>query len=294
MKSNLLIILATVLCLGFIGDKPAYTLFNRQGIALEYSKMIAELATADIVFIGELHDNPIAHWMELEITKDLYEAKKENTILGAEMFEADNQLILDEYLSGAIAEKKFEDEARLWPNYKTDYKPLVKIAKEKNLRFIATNIPRRYASVVLEKGFEGLQQLSDDAKKYFAPLPMAYDANLNCYKKMLDMGSMPMGKGSQSKMSMDNLPKAQAAKDATMAHFILKNWSKGKLFIHYNGSYHSDNFESILWHIKQKNKDIKILTVSTVLQDDIATLKDSNKNVANFIICIPESMTRTY
>ena len=133
-----------------------------------------------------------------------------------------------------IPEAKFEDEARLWQNHKTDYKPLLQFAFEQGIRFVATNVPRRYANLVYRKGFEGLDSLSDEAKKYLPPLPVAYDPELPGYKSMREMGQMGHGKVS------DNLPKAQAIKDATMAHFILKNWSAGKQLLHFNGAYHSD------------------------------------------------------
>ncbi len=289
---NLVFSLIAVFSFAFVADKPAYMLFDKNGNIVQYATMIEQLKNADIIFFGEQHNDPIAHWLQLEVTKSLFEIKKENMILGAEMFEADNQLILDEFLSGTINEKKFEDEARLWPNYKTDYRPLVRFAKDNKLKFIAANIPRRYASLVADKGFEGLNSLSNEALKFIAPIPIEYDPNLSCYKNMLNMGGM--GKGSQSKMSMDNLPKAQAAKDATMSYFILKNWSKGKLFIHYNGSYHSDNFESILWYVKKQNPAIKMMTISSVTQSDIGKLNDENKNLGDFILCVPENMTKTH
>lgn len=100
-----------------------------------------------MVFFGELHDNPVAHWLELEITKDIHTDKGKDLILAAEMFETDNQLIIDEYFSDIIKESSFEKEVRLWKNYQTDYKPLISFAKENGLRFVASNIPRRYASI---------------------------------------------------------------------------------------------------------------------------------------------------
>ncbi len=92
----------------------------------------------------------------------------------------------------------------------------------------------------------------------------------------------------------ENFPKAQAIKDATMAHFTMKNWSKGKTVIHYNGSYHSNNFEGIVWHIKQSHPDLNIMTIANVSQKDIAELEEDNKGLANFILCVPDSMTKTY
>ena len=111
-------------------DKLAYKVFTGEGKKADYGDIMKASLKADVVFFGELHDNPIAHWLEFEITKDLYSAKGKNLILAAEMFETDNQLLIDEYFAGTIKESSFESEARLWTNYKTDYKPLLNFARE--------------------------------------------------------------------------------------------------------------------------------------------------------------------
>ena len=202
-------------------DKPAYVLYNAKGKKVSYEKMLTNLRQQDVVLIGELHNNPISHWLELEITQAL--AEKRQLVLGAEMFERDNQVALTNYLQGKITAKGLDSSARLWKNYKTDYAPLVHFAKEKNLPFIATNVPRKYASQVARGGFESLTNLPGEEKAWIAPLPIAYDANLPGYQKMLTM----MGEHTSP-----NMPKAQALKDATMAHFIFSNWTPGSLFIH--------------------------------------------------------------
>ncbi|MBT3209918.1 MAG: ChaN family lipoprotein [Bacteroidetes bacterium] len=287
MKFKIFILFIFITMVAFKSDKPAYKIYTKSGKEVKYSKMLKKLENADVVFFGELHNNPIAHWLQIELTQDLFEIKKENLILAAEMFESDNQIIMDEYLSGLIKQSKFEDEMRLWSNYKTDYKPLVQFAKENNLKFIASNIPRRYASVVFSKGFEGIDELSNEAKTYIAPLPIDYDPNVECYKKMLSMGTGGMH-------SNDNLPKAQAIKDATMAHFIYKNLSPDRMLLHYNGTYHSDNYEGIVWYLKQKSENLSIVTIATVQQSDIDSLSEDFKDLADFILCIPENMTTTY
>jgi uncharacterized iron-regulated protein len=272
---------------GFKTKKPAYLLFNENGKKVKYEKMLDQIKDADIVLFGELHNNPISHWLQLELTKNLYELKGASLVLGAEMFESDNQLILDEYFSGLISQTRFEAEVRLWNNYKTDYKPLVEFARKNELRFVATNIPRRYASLVNSKGFEGLEELSDEAKVFFPPLPVLYNPELPAYKNMMNM------KGMGSHVN-ENFPKAQAIKDATMAHFILQNWSPGNLLIHYHGAYHSDNFESIYWYLKQHNPDLNVVTITTVLQEDISELTEENSGKAHFTICVDGNMTTTY
>ncbi len=287
MKKILFAVAALFLLSAFKSDKPAYHFFNNKGKIVKYKKVLKAALDADVVFFGESHNNPIAHWMELELTKDFFKAKGRNLILGAEMFERDNQLILDEYLTGEISSKNFKDEARLWPNYSTDYKPLVEFAKQHNLPFIATNVPRRYASVVYKKGFEGLDKLSAEAKTYIAPLPIAYDSAVKCYNDMMHMPGM----GGHVN---ENFPKAQAIKDATMAFSIAGYTEKGKLFFHYNGSYHSDNHQSILWHLNKYKPGLKIVTITTVEQADIDTISDETKNLADFILVVPEDMTTTY
>jgi uncharacterized iron-regulated protein len=287
MKKILLLSIVLVTLLSMKNDRPAYRLFDKNGKSSSYKELINEAADADIVFFGELHDNPICHWLEYEITADLYAAKGKNLMLGAEMFEADNQLIVNEYLAGLIKEKNFEAEARLWPNYKTDYKRLLNFARDSSLAFIATNIPRRYASMVNKGGFEVLSTLDKNALQFMAPLPVQYDSTLACYADMAKM------MGDSPSHVTANLTRAQALKDATMAFFILQNFKKGKTFLHYNGSYHSDRFQSIIWYLQQADPKLKIVTISSVEQADLDDLNKESEGLASFIIAISESMSKS-
>jgi uncharacterized iron-regulated protein len=264
-------------------DKKAYQLFDKNGKKTTYKKLLKEAGLTQVLLFGEYHNNAISHWLELEITKDLAESKK--LVLGAEMLEADNQKQLNQYLKGEIDQKKLDSVARLWKNYPNDYKPLVDFAKEKNFPFVATNIPRRYASMVSKNGFEALEKLTDEEKTWIAPQPIPYDASLPGYVQMMKM----MGDHTSP-----NMPKAQASKDATMAYFINKNLKENTIFIHYNGTYHSDNFEGISWYLKTYHPEIKIVTISTVEQSDVSKLEEENYNKADFILVIDEDVTKTY
>ncbi len=276
------ILLIFSIIFSFASDKPAYRVFDLKGKEVSYEAILKKAKKADVILFGELHDNPIAHWLELELTRDLFEQSKGNIILGAEMFETDNQLLLNEYMSGAIEQKNFEKEARIWPNYKTDYKPLVKFAKENNTGFVATNIPRRYASMVFNQGLSSLNSLSERAKAFLPPLPIEVDLNLPGYKALLEMAGGV------------NFPHAQAVKDASMGYYISQNLLKKGHFIHFNGSYHSDNFEGISWYILKEKPKTKIMTISVVTQNNISSIDEENKGKADFVICVPERMTRTY
>ena len=246
----LLLLMATGVSLQAQNLSP-YTIYNAKGKEISYSKMMATLSKQDIILFGELHNSALAHWLQVEVTKEL--ATKRALQLGAEMLEADDQNAVNLYLSDSIDQKGLDTLARLWPNYTTDYAPLVNYAKENKLEFIATNIPRRYARLVNKGGFEALDTLPAIEKSYVAPLPIAFDAELPTYKSILEM----MGEHGTPELVM-----AQAIKDATMAHFILANLKQDALFLHYNGAYHSDYHEGILWYLLNANKSLKYGTIS--------------------------------
>ncbi|HVZ26422.1 MAG TPA: ChaN family lipoprotein [Sediminibacterium sp.] len=285
MKFLTLAAICLFICLnGWTQQKPAYILYNAKGKKVGFDKMIRLLSGNDIVLFGEYHNNPIAHWMELEIAMALHE--KRQLVIGAEMFERDNQDAVEDYLAGKKDEKELALAARLWKNYPTDYAPVLNFAKEQHLVFAGTNIPRRYASLVAHGGLEALDTIAPAEKAWIAPLPIPYDPALPGYRKMLSM--MGAGHGGE------NLPKAQAIKDATMAWFLLKYRKQGDLFFHLNGSYHSDNHDGIVWYLNQYQPGLKINTISTVSQKDIQSLLPENKGIADFIICVDTNMTNTY
>jgi uncharacterized iron-regulated protein len=288
-KSILLFVLLMIAGEAF-SQKTAYQIYNEKGRKSKYSRLLKQAQTADIILFGELHNNPISHWLQLELTMDLYDSAGDKLVLGAEMFETDNILILNEYVSGQIRTRNFEAEAKLWPNYKTDIKPLVEFARENNIPFIATNVPRRYAAAVNFGGFEALEALSDEAKALLPPLPIAFDPELPQYKKMAAM----MGGGQMGDQGPSNIVKAQALKDATMAWFILQHFESGKVFLHFHGSFHSDFFEGIMWYLQQINPDLNILTISTIELDDPNDFPDDRKGSADFIIATPKTMTKTH
>lgn len=283
MKFGLYIIAFLFVSKVIAQDKKAYQIFDSKGKKVTYEKVLKASEKTDVVLFGEYHDNSLVHWLQLEFTKDL--SQRKNLVLGAEMLEADNQEAVNRYLKGEINQKGLDTLARLWNNYKTDYKPLVDFAKSKQIDFIATNIPRRYASLVFRKDLIALDSLTSQEKAWMAPLPIEFDINLPGYKSMMGMQGGHAG---------EKMPKAQAIKDATMAYFIHKNRIENSVFIHYNGTYHSDNYEGISWYLKKLDKTIKIITIAMVEQKYLGKLESEHYNKANFILVIDEDITRSY
>jgi len=274
-------------------DLPAYKIYNSKGKEVSFKALSKSAISVDLVLFGEFHNNPIAHWLQLELTQIMYAFHQSNLQLGFEMFEQDQQEILDAYTKGLIAESQLKDTLRLWSNYQTDYAPLINFAKQNQIPCVATNIERKYASLLFKKGRAALDTLPVEIKSQMAPLNFAFDTTLSQYQAMKEMGAH-MGPGMGWRMV-----EAQAIKDATMAHFILNNrWRSLRyepmVHLHFNGAYHSDFHQGIMWYVLQEAPHKKILTISTVSQDDIRQLEAEHLGRADYIICVPTNMTTTY
>ncbi len=281
-----LIILSAILFAGFAeSNKPAYLIYSKNGNVVSYQSLMVQSKNSDLIFFGELHNNAIAHWLQIEMLKDLAADTARVTSVGMEMFEADQQLLINEYFNGKISQTSFENEARLWSNYSTDYKPVLEFARENELKLIATNIPRRYASSVYREGLDVLDGLSDEAKRYMMPLPVEVDTELPGYQNMLEMAQ---GHGGM------NIVYAQAVKDATMSHFLLKNLDENGRIFHLNGSYHSNDYEGIVWYVKRDRPELRILTINTIVVDDVRNVEEVQLQSADFTIVVPATMTTTY
>src|SRR3954464_1455260 len=96
---------------------------RQQGFS-DFEVMLADLARADVVFVGEQHDDANTHRLELAVLEGLAR-RRGHIILALEMFERDVQEPLDHFSMGHLSEIEFLRASRPWPQYATDYKPLV-------------------------------------------------------------------------------------------------------------------------------------------------------------------------
>lgn len=270
-------------------DLKAYQLYNQKGKKVTFKKMIRKLAHYDVVLFGEFHDNSIIHWMELKTAEALYHKTEGNMVLGAEMFERDNQPQINAYLQDSIDAKQLETQARLWNNFKTDYKPLLDFAQKYDLPFIASNVPRSYAQIVAAEGLDSLDALPVEEKVYLAELPINFSMETPGYKEMEDMMRAHAGD------KLMNYIHAQAVKDATMAESIIKNSTKPGLFLHFNGDYHSKEYGGIYWYLKnQDHKKLKVAVIAVVSTDHPELRLPKELKHTEFTIVVPEDMTKTY
>ncbi len=277
----------------YTNDNPAYIIYNSSGKKVSYGEMLKSVSGADILLFGELHNDVMSHWLELQLTKDLHNLKKEKLVIGAEMWEADNQLVLDEMMNSEYVDlNTYIESSVLWHNFKNDYLPVLKYAKDNDLRFVATNIPRRYARIVSKRGEPALDSLSAQAKSYIAPLPIHMDLKDEFYTYIADVFKETQ-QNVMTGSSLTNFVKAQIVKDATMAHFIVKNLPEKGYFFHFNGELHSAFNSGIGYYIKHYNPKLKFKTISVIKKSNVFDFK-SKESRADFNILVPENMSISY
>ncbi len=258
----------------------AYRLYKPDGQPATLDDLVGALARTEVVFIGESHDDPGAHTLQLDLLRAAYArygvdgaAAKRQLVLSLEMFERDVQLVLDEYLAGLIPESQFLSCSRPWDNYQRDYRPLVEFAKAHHIPVVAANAPRRYVNLVGRAGREALTKLSESARAFLPPLPYgpasaAYETKFRHLMSDLH-GTSGDGSGDGGRHHPPPLTPmldAQSLWDATMAHAIAETLAHipQALVVHINGRFHSEEGLGIPEHLAGYRKGTRMLLVTVV------------------------------
>jgi uncharacterized iron-regulated protein len=258
----------------------------------DFEMMVSELAKADVVFVGEQHNDAATHRLELAILEGLAR-RRDSIILALEMFERDTQKVLDDYLAGKITETEFLKASRPWPNYASDYRPLVELAKRKGWRVIAGNVPRKYASQVGRGGLPVIDKLPEDERAMIAAEVTA--PNDEYFKKFSETMSAHPGamgeKGSEAeaRAMVERFYQAQIVKDETMAESIARAFSaeleKKPIVVHFNGAFHSDYRLGTAARTRRRLPKARIQIVSIVPLHTLESIKaDDYRKRGDFIV----------
>jgi uncharacterized iron-regulated protein len=267
------VIIAAVASLSAQSNVPRRVFDSTRSQFSDFESMTAALAKADVIFVGEQHDDPNTHKLERALLDGLAKLRGD-IIVSLEMFERDVQPRLDQFLGGRIPEADFLASARPWPRYATDYKPLVDLALERKWPVIAANIPRFMASEISKMGLGVLDNKSESEKEW-----VAHDWDCpgddEYYKKFKEAMGSHTGVD-----EMDRFYAAQCLKDETMAESISRGWSaafKAKpsarpLVVHYNGSFHSDYGLGTAARVKGRLPEVKVATITIVPVASLETI----------------------
>jgi uncharacterized iron-regulated protein len=270
-----------------------FSIFDAEGKPATMDQLITALGGAEAVFLGEQHDDAVGHAVQAEIFRRVVAkyANDRRIALSLEMFERDVQIVVDEYLSGLITEAQFMASSRPWGNYKTDYRPLVELAKERHFPVIAANAPRRYINMVSRGGRSKLEGLSKEAKAWLPRLPYAEPSPAYAAKFKGLMGQSP-----EAQMGIDNILASQSLWDAAMADAVarfVKSNDKG-LVIHLNGGFHAESRLGTVDHLLAYRPKTKVLVINIKYEDDFRSFNAAkHARTGDFVILTDAKVPRS-
>lgn len=243
----------------------------------DFETMLADLVRADVVFVGEEHDDPNTHALEVAVLEGLLR-RHAAVGVGMEMFERDVQDALDQYVRGASSEEQFLAASRPWPRYATDYRPIVELAKAHRLAVIATNLPRRIATDVSKNGMSIVDALGNDRQLAARDLPCATSGDY--YNRFIEqMGGHPAAgdsKSAETGARNDRFYLAQCVKDETMAESVAEAFRAARdprtTIVHFNGAFHSDYGEGAAEGTRRRLPGRRVAVISMIPVDDMDTI----------------------
>lgn len=125
-----------------IGD----ILHTATGHYLDQRQLFASLSRYPLIYVGEVHDNPASHRLQLDILKAMLSKHPGQLVLGMEMFNTGQQDALDQWVAGQLSEKEFLRESRWFKNWAMDfglYRELLEFSRDRQIPVIGLNVPKQ-------------------------------------------------------------------------------------------------------------------------------------------------------
>jgi len=272
-------------------DQPAYVpqrVYDTQRKRFtDFEMMSADLVRADVVLVGEQHDDGNTHLLERAILEG-FARRHVPVTLSLEMFERDVQTSVDTYVGGTGGEEDFLKGSRPWPRYASDYRPLVEFAKAHKWPVVAANVPRRIASDIARGGRTAVDALSAADRKLAATdLQCPHDEYFTRFSET--MGSHPAaGSGSGSAVSASDSATeryywAQCVKDETMAESIANAFAKleGRpgAVVHFTGAFHTDYGEGTGERVRRRLATRRVTTASIIPVESLDDISPDNDDL---------------
>lgn len=256
-----LLLSTALLCFGAGSVSAAQFSDAKSGKELTAAQLAQKLTKYDVVFFGEYHDQGEIHKAELDLLQALHKTKGEKLALSMEMFEVDNQAKLDSFLAGSLSEENFLATSRPWPNYKTDYAPLVNFAKEHNMPVVAANVPRFLAAHVAKNN----ASTAGIEAQYQQWLPKRTYASEGAYKdKFYAQMNSPEAPMKMPPARLAAVYAAQCLKDDKMAESMaaFSDAHKKMQLLHINGCFHSDGHLGTAQKLEALRPELKVAVIT--------------------------------
>ena len=194
-----------------------------KGEAISFEKMIAEMKTARIVYVGESHNSLPMHDIQHRIAQALYAGDKD-LVLGLEMYDVKWQEHLNKWSLGLLTEDEFIDQAQWYVNWNFNfnyYKKIFDLAKENKIPVYALNAPRKIIRKIRMQGWDAL----NDEEKLIVPKPDVTNKDHIALMRAIfgdvEMPAAMKGKGAGD-MMFQAIYRAQSSWDEVMAKNTLR------------------------------------------------------------------------
>jgi len=261
-----------------------------RGAFTDFETMLADLARADAIILGEQHDDPNTHRLEAAVLEGLAR-RRIPVVLSLEMFERDVQPALDGYLAGTVPEEEFLKGARPWPRYATDYRALVEIARAQKWPVVAANVPRRIAAEVAKSGRPAIDALvSGDRPLAARDLHCPRDKYFDRFVEEMGNHKTPGAPGRPDGAATERYYWAQCVKDETMAESIAaavaKQTARPGAVVHVTGAFHSDFGAGTTERARRRLDGRRVALVSLMPVENLDTLApgDDDRKRADYLV----------
>ena len=179
------------------------------GIYVDQQVMLEQALHNQVVFVGETHDNPASHRLEIEVLQALQLNNPGNISLAMEMFTPSQQPVLDSWTAGKLTEKEFLQQVDWYHGWRMNfayYRPLLNYCRDHNIPILALNAEKELKQKIAHTP---LEQLSDKERQQ---LPKMIDDPYQQAMVEAVFNDHKMGKA-----MLDGFQRVQTLWDETMA-----------------------------------------------------------------------------
>jgi uncharacterized iron-regulated protein len=275
--------------------RDTYALCGSFSTLVDFDAMICDLASADVVLIGEQHDSISGHLIELDILQALHDARDGCMALSLEMFERDTQTALDDYLAGRSSEHQFLEAARPWNNYIMGYRPLIEFSRLSGIAVGAGNAPTPLSRRVARGGWDAVVPALTRSERSQLAREVQFGRDRYWDNFVAAMGGMEGAHGTgMDEATMGRFYEAQVVKDETMAQTVdmLRRTVPAALVVNISGAFHSDFRLGTTARVLRRRPDDRVATVSLrSVHPGESFDVDQEPDVADYVIVVSDMAT---
>lgn len=129
------------------------------GVYVDQQELFDQVERVQAVYVGETHDNPASHRLQLDILRHMFSANPGKVALAMEMFTPEQQPVLDRWSAGELAEKAFLKEVGWFKNWRMNfalYRDLLVFCKDNHIPVLALNANKELQKKVGRVPFDQL------------------------------------------------------------------------------------------------------------------------------------------